>query len=96
MDRSVLFSPVKLKNITLPGRIVRAATEYFCAAPDGHVLPCEIEVYEKLGRQPLGMIIVANTCVSPEGRSNLWQNALWDDEFLPDTRRIASAAQEMS
>lgn len=93
MDKAMLFSPVELKNITLPGRIVRAATEYFCAQPDGHVIPCEIEVYEKLGREPLGLILTGNTCVSPEGRSNVWQNALWSDEFLQDTRRIADAAQ---
>lgn len=93
MEKATLFSSLRLKNITLPGRIVRAATEYFCAEPDGHVAPCEYEVYEKLGRQPLGMIISANTCVSPEGRSNLWQNAAWDDAFLPDIRRIADAAQ---
>lgn len=88
----MLFSPVKLKNITLPGRIVRAATEYFCSTPDGHAAPCEYEVYKNLSKQPLGLIISANTCVSPEGRSNLWQNAIWDDAFIPDTRSIANAA----
>ena len=93
MEKSALFSPLRLKNITLPGRILRAATEYFCAQPDGHAAPLEYAVYEKLSRQPLGMIISANTCVSPEGRSNQWQNAAWDDDFLPDLRRIADTAQ---
>lgn len=93
MDRGILFSPLQLKNITLPGRIVRAATEYFCALPDGHTAPCEYEVYRKLGRQPLGLILTGNTCVSPEGRSNLWQNALWSDAYLPDAARIAQEAQ---
>lgn len=93
MEKSVLFSPIQLKNITLPGRIVRAATEYFCSFPDGHTAPCEYEVYEKLGKQPLGMILTGNTCVSPEGRSNVWQNAIWDDSFIPDARSIAEAAQ---
>ena len=77
----------------IPGRIVRAATEYFCSTPDGHAAPCEYEVYKNLSKQPLGLIISANTCVSPEGRSNLWQNAIWDDAFIPDTRCIANAAQ---
>lgn len=93
MEKSVLFSPLELKNISLPGRIVRSATEYFCSYPDGHVHPCEFDVYENLGRQPLGMIISAHTCVAPEGRSNVWQNAIWDDEFLPDTQRIADLSQ---
>lgn len=93
MDKDLLFSPLALKNITLPGRIVRAATEYFCATPEGHVSPCEYEVYQQLASQPLGLILTGNTCVSPEGRSNPWQNALWNDDFLPDTCRIADAAQ---
>lgn len=93
MEKSMLFSPLKLKNITLPGRIVRSATEYFCSYPDGHVHPCEFEVYERLGQQPLGMIISAHTCVAPEGRSNIWQNALWGDEFIEETKKIADAAQ---
>lgn len=94
MDKSILFTPLKLKNITLPGRIVRSATELFCAYPDAHPFSAEYTVYERLGEQPLGMIITAHTCVSPEGHSNLWQNALWDDKYIPDARRIAENAQK--
>lgn len=93
MDKSILFSPLKLKNITLPGRIVRSATELFCAYPDAHVFPAEYTVYERLGEQPLGLIISSHTCVSPEGHSNLWQNAVWDDEYIADAKKIAEAAQ---
>lgn len=93
MDKSILFSPLKLKNITLPGRIVRSATELFCSYPDAHVFHAEYTVYEKLGEQPLGLIISAHTCVSPEGRSNVWQNAIWEDEYIADSEKIAQAAQ---
>ncbi|MBR3999067.1 MAG: hypothetical protein IKI93_12075, partial [Clostridia bacterium] len=94
MDKSILFSPLKLKNMELPGRIVRSATELFCASPEAHPHPAEYRVYERLGEQPLGMIITAHTCVSPEGHSNLWQNAVWSDEYLADTERIAGNAQK--
>ena len=52
MDKSILFSPLKLKNIELPGRIVRSATELFCAYPDAHPFHAEYTVYERLGEQP--------------------------------------------
>ena len=94
MDKSILFSRLTLKNISLPGRIVRSATELFCAYPDAHPFPAEYTVYERLGEQPLGMIISSHTCVSPEGHSNLWQNAIWDDDYIPDARRIAENAQK--
>ena len=93
INKDILFTPLKLKNITLPGRIVRSATEYFCAEADAHTDLCEIAMYKRLGEQPLGMIITAHTCVSPDGRSNPWQNAIWDDSYIPDACRIVEAAQ---
>lgn len=83
------FSPVSFRNITLPGKTVRSATEYFCS-PDGHVAEKEITAYEKLANEPFGLIISAHTCVSPEGRSNDGQNAIWDDTFIEDQSNLAS------
>lgn len=88
-----LFTPLKLKNITLPTRAVRSATEIFCSYPDAHTHPYEFELYKELSKEPIGLIISAHTCVSPEGRSNLYQNAIWSDEFLSDARNIADASQ---
>ena len=92
-DKSILFSPADLGRLHIPGRLVRSATELFGSDPDGHVRPVEFEVYRRLGTQPLGLIITAHTCVSPEGRSNPNLNALWDDSYIPDTARIAELAQ---
>lgn len=87
-----LFLPLKLKNITLPGRAVRSATELFCSYPDGHVHPFEFGIYQELSAEPLGMIVTAHTCVSPEGRSNRYQNAIWSDEYRKDAEQIAATA----
>ena len=92
MDKRILFTPLELKRITLPGRIVRSATELFASEPDGHVPACEFAVFDRLGGEPLGMILTAHTCVSPEGRANLRQNAFWDDSFFADGERIRRCA----
>ena len=88
------FTPIRLRNITLPGRIARSATELFCSEPDGHVYNYEYGVFDELSRHPFGLIIASHTCVSPEGRSNPWQNGIWSDEFIPDQTRIAQAAKQ--
>lgn len=88
-----LHEHVVLRGITLSGRVVRSATELFCSYPDGHVHPYEFSVYDELSRSGAGMILTAHTCVSPEGRSNVWQNAVWSDEYLADATKIAAAAQ---
>lgn len=95
MNKEILFTPLTLKNLALPGRMVRSSTEFFCSDSNAHIHPCEVQVYEKLGKQPLGMILTAHTCVSPDGRSNPWQNAIWDDSYIPDAQRIAQAAQAL-
>ena len=86
-----LFTPLSLRSIRLPGRAVRSATEMFCSYPDAHVHPFEVDIYRELADSALDMILTAYTCVSPEGRSNLYQNAVWSDEFLDDARAIAEA-----
>lgn len=87
----LIFTPVSIGSLTLPSRLVRSATELFGSLPDGHVPPEEIEIYRRLSREPLGLILTAHTCVSPEGRANRFQNAFWDDGYLPDGRAIAEA-----
>ncbi|MBQ8332242.1 MAG: NADH:flavin oxidoreductase [Clostridia bacterium] len=89
----MIFSPVSLPHITLPGRMVRSATEFFCADENGHIPQFELDAYEKLAKQPLGMIITAHTCVSPEGRSNKRQNAAWSDEYLDECTVLAKTAK---
>lgn len=69
---------------------MRSATELFCSTPDGHVVNKEIAAYEELAKEPFGLIITAHTCVSPEGRSNAGQNAVWDDIYMEDQSRIAA------
>lgn len=90
MDK--LFTPWKSGNLSYSSRLVRSATELFDAVDNGHVNPKELDVYRKLSSEPLGMIITAHTCVSPEGHSNPYQNAIWSDDYLDDARDIYNAA----
>ena len=87
-----LHAPLKLRNITLPGRVVRASTELFCATPGGFVHPYEFEVYRELSDRGLGMIFTAHTCVHPTGHANPYQNALWSDEHLEEAAKLAAIA----
>ena len=87
-----LHAPLTLRNITLPGRVVRASTELFCAQPGGFVHPYEYEVYRELSDKRLGMILTAHTCVHPTGHANPYQNALWSDDHIEEAAKIAALA----
>ena len=83
-----LYSPVSYANITLPTRIIRSATELFSSEPDGSVSEFEIEHYRTLATQPYGMVITGHSCVMAEGRTNLGQNAVWDDCFMDGQKKL--------
>lgn len=87
-----LMEKLELKNITLPGRAVRAATELFCATTDGHVRQSEVDVYRELANKGLSMIETGNTCVSPGGKSNDYQTAIWSDDYIAESAAIIRAA----
>ncbi len=89
----MIFTPAALKNITLPGRMIRSATEFFAADEKGHIPQMELDAYKILGRQPLGMIITAHTCISPEGWSNKHQNAAWSEDYLEECTVLAQNAK---
>ena len=88
-----IAQPLELPRLTLPGRVARSATELFCSTAEGHVTQFEYQAYRELAEQPLGLIITGHTCVSPEGRANPGQDAIYGDEFMEEQRQIARIAK---
>lgn len=87
-----LFTPFSFRNMQIKTRLVRSATEFFCSDTEGHITGPELDAYRLLAKQPLGMIITGHTCVSPDGRSNMWQNAAWDESYADDLKTLSDAA----
>jgi len=90
------FDKVKLKNITLNGRILQSATESCYSTADGHVTDREIEMYTDFASHPLGMIISGHTSISKNGKSGLYQNTLWDDSREDEYKKITEAVHNTS
>ncbi len=84
--------PVAFKNIILPRRIVRSATEFFCSTENGHLVQKEIDIFQRLSEQPVGMILTGHTAVAPEGRTR-GQNAIFGDEYIEENCRLAEVAK---
>jgi 2,4-dienoyl-CoA reductase-like NADH-dependent reductase (Old Yellow Enzyme family) len=78
-----LFEKVALKNICLRNRLVRSATETLMGTPEeGRLTQGQVQLYERLAAEDVGLIIYENTAVSPEGRSFVNQTAIWDDSYV--------------
>jgi 2,4-dienoyl-CoA reductase-like NADH-dependent reductase (Old Yellow Enzyme family) len=68
-----LFTPTKIKNLTLPSRFIRSATWEGLAAENGDCTPELVDLVEDLAGGNAGLIITGHTYVSPAGQATLRQ-----------------------
>ncbi|MEN3608196.1 NADH:flavin oxidoreductase/NADH oxidase [Plantactinospora sp. ZYX-F-223] len=92
---SVLFSPLTLRGLTLPNRIVMSPMCQYSAGPDG--LPTDWHRIH-LGSRAVGgvgLVISEATAVVPEGRISPRDTGLWSDAHVdawrPVTATVAGA-----
>lgn len=86
---SALFTPFKLKGVTLRNRIaIPPMCQY--SAEDGFTNDWHEVHYASMARGGAGLVIVEATGVSPEGRITPACTGLWDDAHVAGMSRIAS------
>jgi 2,4-dienoyl-CoA reductase-like NADH-dependent reductase (Old Yellow Enzyme family) len=76
---SQLFSPIKIKNITLKNRIVMSPMCQYSAV-DGVVNDWHLTHYVSRAVGGVGLIIQEATAVSPEGRISYADLGIWNDK----------------
>lgn len=87
---STLFTPFKLKSLTLRNRIaIPPMCQY--QAHEGYVSDWHLIHYAGLARGGAGLVIVEATGVSPEGRITPGCTGLWEDGHVEGMARVASA-----
>lgn len=88
---SVLFSPLRLRELELRNRIVVSPMcQYSCVAGDG--VPHDWHLVH-LGARAVGgaaLVLAEATAVVPEGRISPWDTGIWTDEQAAAWERIAS------
>jgi 2,4-dienoyl-CoA reductase-like NADH-dependent reductase (Old Yellow Enzyme family) len=88
---SILFEPLKIKNMDLRNRFVRSATYDGCADKSGYVTETQIDLYSTLAEGGVGLIITGITYVHPMGQISRFQNSIAGDEFIHGFERLKAA-----
>lgn len=85
MDKyKTLFSPLRVKTMTLKNRVVMSPMGSNFAQSDGQMSPEHIEYYRLRAAGGAGLIILENVCVDfPKGSNGTTQLRLDQDRFLP-------------
>ncbi|MFS4092084.1 NADH:flavin oxidoreductase/NADH oxidase [Streptomyces sp. AF1A] len=89
-----LFTPYKLRSLTIPHRIWMAAMCQYSAAPDGDAVGAATDWhFAHLAARATGgtgLIITEATAVGPEGRISPYDLGIWNDTQVAAFRRITA------
>lgn len=78
----VVFEPIKIKNLTIPNRIVFPAVTSKYADEEGYVTPKLIDYYEHVAKGGAGLSIVSATAVRKDGELLYCGQRIDDDKYI--------------
>ena len=87
MSQSLLYSPLKLKGLTLPNRIVVSPMCQYSSA-DGMATDWHLVHYGSRAIGGAGLIMTEAAAVLPEGRISPDDLGIWKDEHIEPLKRI--------
>ena len=88
---SLLFSPLKIGQLTLPNRFVCSATYEGMADASGRVSDAFIQRYVQLARGGVGLAITGHMFVHRSGRAMPFQTGIHQDDMIPGLKQLTSA-----
>jgi 2,4-dienoyl-CoA reductase-like NADH-dependent reductase (Old Yellow Enzyme family) len=88
---TLLFTEARIGTMTLPNRLIRSATAEMMADEQGRPLEALTILYQTLARGGVGLIITGHMSVHPTGRAHPGMTGIYDDDLVPDLRRLALA-----
>lgn len=84
----ILFSPIKIGGISIPNRFARSATNEYLTDSGDFVTDRLAELYERLAKGGVGLIITGYAYVRNDGKSSPRQAGIYDDKFISAYKRI--------
>ncbi|MFC1928800.1 NADH:flavin oxidoreductase [Chloroflexota bacterium] len=91
---SILFEPIEIHGMQLKNRFVRSATHDNCSSEQGEITDETIELFSRLARGGVGLIITGLAYVHRNGQSTLRQTAIDSDDYIPGLKRLVYTAHE--
>lgn len=90
-ENSLLFSPIRIGQLMLPGRLFKTATAETRATLDGFATPAVVDFYTLLARGETPLIITGNIYVSRDGKSAPMQLGADHDDKIAGLAEVVDA-----
>jgi 2,4-dienoyl-CoA reductase-like NADH-dependent reductase (Old Yellow Enzyme family) len=91
---SILFEPMKIKNMELRNRFVRSATGDGCADEAGHITDKHIKLFADLADGGIGLIITGLAYVHHSGQISPTQMSIASDDCILGLKRLTAVVHE--
>jgi len=86
-----LLSPIKIRSLDIPNRLVMPPMGTSLANEDGTVSERNLAYIRRRAQSGLGLLITEITAVEPTGRVSNRALGIWDDAFIPGLSQMAEA-----
>ena len=84
-----LFSPIRIKEMEIPNRIVMPAMGTNLGNPDGTVSDANLAYMKRRAKGGAGLIITEISAVHPTGMAIPSELGSYDDQFIPGLKKLA-------
>jgi 2,4-dienoyl-CoA reductase-like NADH-dependent reductase (Old Yellow Enzyme family) len=89
-----LFSPIRIKRMEIPNRIVMPPMGTNLGNPDGTVSEANLAYMKRRARGGAGLIITEISAVHPTGMAIPSELGSYDDRFIPGLKKLADVIHE--
>jgi len=93
MTRPLLFTPLRLRDVTLKNRVVVAPMHQY-SGQAGHATDWHLMNAGRYAAGGAGLVVVESTKIERRGCGTVGDLGLWDDRFIPGLARIADLVHQ--
>jgi len=86
----ILFEPIRINGMVLKNRFVRTATAERMSPPDGGFTQGMVNLYTKLARGGVGLIITGHSYVHPLGKAERRMTGIHNDGLIPALKKLVN------
>ena len=84
----ILFKPIKIDGMVLKNRFVRTATAERMASQDGGFTQEMVNLYKRLARGGVGLIITGHSYIHPLGKADRRMTGIHKDGLIPALKKL--------
>ena len=91
-----IFTPIQIKSMTCPNRILRSATWEALSDREGIMSEKQFEVYRELAQNNVGLICTGYARISEDEYPNAGMMGIYDDRFIPQYQKLTDMVHKYS